>query len=605
MARTNSNSTKGNLLKSRISSANVSFFPEAALGYFLGPLLALVANAIVNTYLVQYWDKVLDLGTWASLFQTLLPICSSIVIIIGNLLVGRLMNRKPSIAGKARPLILIGMPLIAASLLMLFMVPFPYNATKDNPSIVALVMISIGYILYYAVAYPFYYTSHSALVSLSTRDGNKRSLLATLSNAAQLGAAGLAGMIGPFIVKALNILPYDKENNQVMDEVTRANANSKWFIVMIVMICCLVIGSLIEFIFTRERITEEKIKLDLNISESETAYKKNVSTSTQAKVCIHDKYWWMIIIFYFLYQLSGMLKNNDGTWFSQSFTGDVALSGTINTIGAIPTALGMFIIWPLARKYGKANCIKVGAIIATVTGCLGFLCIPYANNSGIVSAISITTFCLKALGTAPAMYISLALLSDILDHQEAKTGIRTDGFTMAVYGSIMVAMPGIANGIIVGLKSIFSSIEQLQVLHTFLFFGSEVFCYFLIFIIFMFLKVEKFSKEDREIILNRQKEECLASGKEWIEPQKRMEIEEEEIKKVIEEERITKLKEKCQKKNLNFEDEEKKYQDNLIRKAQKREKLMNMFKKKKVDSKNKSSIESNDEEIENKNEVEK
>ena len=97
------------LMRSKIKSQTVSLFPEAGLGYLLGPILALLSNGVINIWLIQYWDKVLGLGSWAPLFETLLPIVSSIVIVIGNLFVGRLMERKPSLAGKARPLILLGL----------------------------------------------------------------------------------------------------------------------------------------------------------------------------------------------------------------------------------------------------------------------------------------------------------------------------------------------------------------------------------------------------------------------------------------------------------------------------------------------------------------
>ena len=119
-------------MSSKIKSQTVSIFPEAALGYLLGPILALMGNGVVNGWLVQYWDKVLGLGTWSPIFETILPIVSAIIIIIGNLFVGRLMERKPSLAGKARPLLLIGMPFVAIALLVLFLVPFPEAAKEET-----------------------------------------------------------------------------------------------------------------------------------------------------------------------------------------------------------------------------------------------------------------------------------------------------------------------------------------------------------------------------------------------------------------------------------------------------------------------------------------
>jgi GPH family glycoside/pentoside/hexuronide:cation symporter len=581
------------LLSTKIKSANVKLIPEVGFGYLLGPMLAMIANAIVNTFLIQYWDKVLGLSEWAPLFQTLLPIISAILIVIGNLAVGRLMNRKPTVAGKARPLILLGLPLIAVSLLLLFLVPFPWGATKANPSIVALIMVAVGYNLYYALAWPFYYTAHSSLVNLSTRDGTSRSLLATAANAAQLGAIGLASMIGPFLVDLLNLLPqvglnangvavtddYGKlleghAKSEIVSyvnasEQARSEANSKWFIIMIVMIVALVIGCLIEYYFTRERITEENVKKDAKKEGKKKASSaKKVSMGEQAKICTHDKYWWFIILFYFFYQFGGMMKNNSGTFYSQAFTGGTSLSGLINTVGALPTALGMLAIWPLARKFGKANCIKVGAVFAFLLGCIGFLVLipSIESNSGAVYGISVAAFCLKALGTVPAMYISMALMSNVLEHEEAVHGIRTDGFTMAVYGSIMVAMPGVANGIIVGLKSAFPA-EAQKTLMTFLFFGGESLCYLIIAVMFLFMNVEKFSKFDVEAIEADRRMEAEESGKTYVSPAEEMKKQEEESKRLTEENRKADLKARCEKKGLNYEDEEAKYEKARAEKA--------------------------------------
>ena len=517
-------------MKTKIKKDNVTLFPEAGLGYLLGPLLALVSNGVVNIWLIQYWDKVLMLGQWAPLFETLLPILSAIIIIIGNLFVGRLMEKKPTMAGKARPLILIGMPIIAVALLALFLVPLPEGATwlgggkGTTPNFWASVVIAVAYNLYYALAWPLYYTSHSSLANLSTRDEKKRGLLSTCIMAAQLGAAGLSGMAGGILVDLIGLLPtykylaYDDKLGEIVEKVTNdvsvasqvttANpsgaysmgitpdqANSKWVILMIIMVVCLVIGCLLEYFFTRERITEEIVAKNQNAGETEV---KSVSMKEQINVCVKDKYWWLIIVFFFLYQFGGQMKNNDMSFYSQAMTGQSSLSSLINTVGAIPTALGMAIVWPLANKFTKSKTIIMGCALAFLGGSLSFVALIPAiqANSAAVSGISVASFCIKALGTAPAMYISLALLANVLDHQEAKHGIRTDGFTMAVYGSIMVCMAGVCNGIIAGINSVTPAASK-PLVHTILGFGVESFAYLIMGIMFIWMNVEKYSKEDK------------------------------------------------------------------------------------------------------------
>lgn len=573
------------IFRTKIKSANVKLFPEAGLGYLLGPILALISNGVVNVWLVQYWDKVLLLGDWNPLFQTLLPIISAIFVVIGNLLVGHLMERKPSIAGKARPLILLGMPLIAIALLVLFLVPLPTGAGGDSSNLLASILIAVGYNLYYALAWPIYYTSHSALVNLSTRDGSKRNLLSTCIMAAQLGAAGLAGMAGGFLVDFIGLLPVyqygikadgtplttnilEEANSlangfEVKTLISPDQANSKWTILMIIMIVCLVIGCLLEFYFTRERITEENVKNAAAKEDQDIVKAEKTSMREQIKICAHDKYWWLIIIFFFLYQFGGQMKNNDLSFYSQAMTGENKLSSTINTVGAIPTALGMLIVWPIAHKLTKSKTISLGSLLAVLGGAIAFVALipSVASNDGAVWGLSIASFVVKALGTAPAMYISLALLANVLDHQEAVYGKRTDGFTMAVYGSIMVCMSGICNGIIAGINTAAkTSGMDLKLVNTILGYGVESACYLLMGIMFLFMNVEKFTKEDQIKILEDQKAACLARGEEWIDPQTRMEMEEKETARQIEEARISELKEKCAKKGWNFEEKEAEYQ---------------------------------------------
>ena len=541
------------LLSTKIKSSSVKLFPEAGLGYLLGPMLALMNNGVVNMWLSQYWDKVLQLD---ALFMTLLPIISAVIIIIGNLVVGKLMERKPSIAGKARPLIMLAMPIIAVALLVLFIIPLPESAGGTFNNLLASILVAVGYNLYYAIAWPIYYTSHSALVNLSTRDGGKRGLLSTLVMAAQLGASGISGMAGGILVQLLGLLPDSKQG------ITAEMANQKWTILMVIMIACLILGCLLEYYFTRERITEENVK-NSEVKEGDETTAKKISMGEQIKICVKDKYWWMIIIFFFLYQFGGQMKNNDLSFYSQAMLGGASQTGLaslINTVGAIPTALGMAIVWPIAAKLTKSKTITLGCILAFVGSLIAFITLmpPFVGNEAAIMTIPVVSFIVKALGTAPAMYISLALLANILDHQEAIHGKRTDGFTMAVYGSIMVCMAGVCNGIILGINAI-TPAENQKLVHTILSYGVEGVCYLVMGIMFIFMNVEKFTKLDNKAIHADQKAECEANGKVWVTPEERAKQEEEENARLVEEARVAELKSVCAKKGLNFDEENAKY----------------------------------------------
>lgn len=541
------------LLSTKVKSAKAKIFPEGALGYFVGPTLALLSNSILSGYLNKYMTDVLNMTVWAKDFLTWLPIISVIFVVLGNIVVGRLMDHSKTRAGKARPILLLSAVLSVVALIVLFIAtPFKTEASPD--SIITLVVFAIGYNLWFAVAYPFYYTPHSSLVTLSTRNSSDRSLLATISNATALAAMGLTSMILPFFMGLLFVSNGDGIDSQ--------KSYHNWQIFVIALMVITFIGTIIEYYFTRERITEESFSLQQGDGAEQ---KKAVPLSKQAKVCLKDKYWWIIICFFFLYQLGGMLKNCSQIYYCQSwFTSGAkdpvavggAYQGTLSIIGAIPTAVGMLLVWPLANKIGKGKSILFGAFISVIGGAIGFI---DPSNFALVT----TSFVIKALGSTPAMYISLALMADMLDHEEAVYGIRTDGLTMTVYGAIMAGMTGIANGIInavlvaAGYNSgnLRENLGNVQQATLWTFIGGETICYACIAILFFFMNVEKFSKIDHETIVADQKAAAEAKGITYVSAEETLKLQEEESKRMSRENDLNELKARCEKKGLNYENE--------------------------------------------------
>ena len=114
-----------------IKKNNVTLFPEAAIGYLVGPTLALLANSALSNYFNRYMTDVLDINSWASAFFTWLPVVSVIFVVFGNILVGQLMNKIKSKNGKARPLLLLSLPISLLALLFLFVFS-RYNANSDS-----------------------------------------------------------------------------------------------------------------------------------------------------------------------------------------------------------------------------------------------------------------------------------------------------------------------------------------------------------------------------------------------------------------------------------------------------------------------------------------
>lgn len=478
------------IVKSSIKSNEVGLF-EKGLGYFVGPFLALISNAIFSSYLNRYYSDVLG---WTDTerfgrFSALLPIISVIFVIMGNLILGWLIDKTKTKEGKARPFLFISAPLLVIAIIALFTTPF------NGEPIIQIIWIALSYNLYYAIAYPFYYTSHSSLVSLSTRDSEARGLLATLSNASGVAAVGLgASILVPMLLQSYLFV----EKDGIID---RSTSYQHWKIVMLILCVVTVLGVLLEYYFTRERITEEKFDFEDNKQDT-------IPLKMQIKACLSEPYWWMIITYFLLFQLGGLVKNGSMSYYSrwmfdgintESAAGNAM--GTLGVIGGIPTAIGMVVAWPIAHKLGKQKAIMYGLIFSVIGGAVSLLNV----HNFVIVCIGVV---LKGIGAIPAMYVTLALLSDVLDHLEAKNGFRSDGLTMSIYGSIMVGMTGLGNGIINALLTTAGynptlTVQSQSVSNTlvFCFLGIELICYAILALLMMFLNVEKYNKSNYEKIM--------------------------------------------------------------------------------------------------------
>lgn len=532
------------LLSTKVKSANVKA-PELLIGYFLGPFGALLASGIFTNYLNRYWKDVLFanykvdgvLPSSITTFLSLLPLISTILIVAGNLIVGQLIERTKTRAGKARPWMLLSSVLLAIGCIVLFIAPMG-NGT-DTP-VLTMVLTAIAYNVYYAIAYPMYNTANSTLVPVSTRNSSQRGLIASFTNFAHLGVMGAGGMVFPFLV-SLFLGGWDTPNAQA------------WTILFVVIGIVTFLFVVLQYYFTRERVTEESFHI-----ETEEAPKKAISMGKQFKAVGTDIFWWLIIVFYLIFQFSGSLKNLSCNDFCTTQWGDELgnyYSGIINILGAVPMAVAMAFIWPLSRKYGKRLVVMVGLLVGAVGGLIAGI---WADN---IIAVCVGV-ALKSFGSSPACYMILAMISDVLDHLEAKHGYRCDGLTMSIYSSIMAATTPLAQSFFNAITNAGANGAMITVCYVWIETGVYVACA----VLMLFFIVEKYLKSDRALILDRQKSEALAAGIEWVEPEERLRREQEEAERLSEEARKLELKAKCEKKGISYEEEEAKYQAKLAEK---------------------------------------
>lgn len=476
------------ILNSRTDKQKVGFL-EMAFGYFLGPFCVLAMTCVVSTYYLTFYRTYDDIVAQGS-FLVLLPLVSVIPMALANIIVGILLGKTRTRQGKARPFILTAAPLLLVSGIVMFVIPYLSLGLR-------MIWMAVTYNLFAAIANPIYSNSHYLMVSLSTRDLDARGKLSVVSNIPAVAGNGLmASIVMPMILSWVNSSP------TVIDgvDVGRMVVQNRWQTVMTIFAVLAFLGCLLEYAFTRERITEE------DIPEEDFAEKaEQIPTLTQLKAAAGDRFWWIIMIFYILYQAGVMFKGGYvfnifcHTFFTevhilgQTLQADMVQS-VLALISGVPLAAGMLFIWPLANKFGKRNMIIAGCVVSI----LGSIVCLLAPQNFVVVLIGQT---LKGFSSIPGAYIMMALFADVLDHLEAKHGYRVDGISMSVYSTILT----VVNGLAVAFFNFFydnAAFTQAGVTK-FFFLGYEIIAHGALIFILLFLTVEKNIKEEQALIAER------------------------------------------------------------------------------------------------------
>lgn len=394
----------------RVTSPEVSK-KEKWIGYLLGPAGALLLNAVLASYLNVYYTDVLKLtGVWGGMFLMLFPILSKVIDAVTNIVMGQIIDHTRSREGKARPWLLLSAVLLPVTGILLFTVP---NASQT----VQVIWVMISYNLFYSFAFTIYNMSHTLMVPLSTRDITQRSGLSVFNNIAQVMMTGIiVALVFPSV-----IMPMLGANKQ------------SWIVLMSVLSIIVLPLVLLEYFFTKERVTEEA---------GETA-EEGRTIGEQLKAVLHDKYWVIIMLYYIVYTLGSCFKNIALIYYCNYVLGtynDGITQTMVSVIGGIPMGIGIFAVGPLAKKFGKRNLTLAGFVLYAIGGAI---CLMAPRNMVVVL---IGQF-IKNIGGLPCAYVFMALFADVLDHIEWKYNFRCDGLSTSVYTIIATVCIGVANGI--------------------------------------------------------------------------------------------------------------------------------------------------------------
>ena len=558
---TQANALSGRVWNSRVRSQNVTG-TEKWLGYLAGPCGALLFNAVMATYLNVYYTDVLGLG---GLFLVVFPVISKVIDAITNVIMGYVIDRTRTKQGKARPWLLLSAPLVAVTGVLLFVVP-------SGDDILQIAWVMISYNLYYSVAYTIYNMSHNLMVPLSTRNTAQRGVLAVFNNISTIMMSGIVVAL----VFPMAVMP------------ALGTSKGLWIAVMSVLACISLPLVLVEYYFTKERVT----------AESSGQEEKKIPFALQLKAIFTDKYMLLLLGYFLLYTLTSQLKNVALPYYCNYVLGtysDGITQTLVSVLGGIPMGIGIFAVWPLAKKFGKKNVTVAGFVIYAVGSAV---CWMAPTNLPVVLVGQF----IKNIGGLPCAYVFMALFADALDNLEWKNGFRCDGIAMSAYSVIITAAAGLVTGIFNGglwaadyiapetvevmpaltdaiqkvitnadgtFSIIYNQPEAVTTVFILFFVGLEAIAGLVYAVMLLPVTVEKTVDKKLVIIRARQRAACEARGEVWAEPEVRAAEEQKRLDAEAEEYYRKELKERCQKKGSDYEAELAKHTEALRAKEEK------------------------------------
>ena len=303
------------LIQSKVHTSDVGK-AEKWLGYLLGPTGALLLNAVLGTYLNVYYTDVLKLTkVWGGAFLVIFPIISKILDAITNVAIGYAIDHTHTPEGKARPWLLISAPLLTIAGILLFTVP---NASET----VQVIWVMLSYNLFYAFAYTIFNMSHNLMVPLSIRDSKQRGSLSVMNQIAQVMMSGiLVALVFPMII--MPIIGADK---------------GKWITFMSVLSIIVLPLTLLEYFFTKERVTLEN---------QQSNEKNTVPFKNQIRAIFTDKYMLLIYFYFLIYTMGSSIRNISLVYFCNYVLGsynDGFTQTMISVIGGLPMGIGIIAV---------------------------------------------------------------------------------------------------------------------------------------------------------------------------------------------------------------------------------------------------------------------
>lgn len=312
---------------------------------------------------------------------------------ITDVIAGSIIDKTNMKLGKARPwMIITAIPLIVSFILM-FTVPSGLDTAGKQ------IYAAVTYFIFTAVFYTINNIAFQALLPRFSPTSQDRVTISSMRT----------------VFAYISILAVNMLTTVLLGQRGGMTEQGAWtFVVLIFGILSLV--SLIFPCFVKETVALPEKKDE----------QKTVPLKDSIKVLLSSRYFYICLFLFLTYYITNGV-GSAGIYFATYVVGNANVYGIISLASMLPSIVVMPFVPKLFKKMGKRNAMRSGLVLAAVSS-LAILINP--SNVALYSAMSI----LKSVGTLPMVAALFTLAGDVVDYNEMKTGIRTEGLSTSANG---------------------------------------------------------------------------------------------------------------------------------------------------------------------------
>ncbi len=531
---------------------------EWVLGHLIGPLgLIFVVNtiaALVEKFFTQQVGAIYGVGNvdmvmaMGGRYEVVMTVAKILGVGIG-LLNGWLIQHTQSRQGRMRPwhLIFGFVSIIIGALIFLFP---GNNVLGENYWYYFFFLL----ICFHTVGSSFFYLFRDTICSLTTRDPKEKTHVQFIRKMSWTLISGI--IIGMIINMVVLPLWLEKDING-------------YPILMISLSVVAIPLLLLEYFYTRERITED-VACEVGLENE-----NRIPLKAQMKALLTNKYFVILTIIATVGGIVDNFKGGNVQYFYIKFLLGGAENPMMYTIYQVitgsMTGIGAFLIYPMAKKFGIKNLTVGGYAVVLVGSVMGML-MPDQMVPALIAGF------LRQVGMLPNAYVFATLICFAFDSIEYRSHMRLEGLLgVAIITALQsfIYAPfagGFESGILrLGFVDVEGVIPSAAVtgFMTMSFYLFDIILAVTVLVLLPFVDIEKKLPEINTELLRRKKEAVLARGEEWVEPEELERREQEQAERKREENRIHDLRERCAKRGLDFDTENAKYLAKQAKRAEK------------------------------------